>query len=44
MLNLINRAELVALLIVLRHCRPGVTESIAYMYTRYEEKLQEKEA
>ncbi len=29
MLNTINRAELVALLIALRHCRPGVTESIA---------------
>jgi hypothetical protein len=29
MLNTINRAELVALLIDLRHCRPGVTESIA---------------
>jgi len=29
MLNTINRAELVALLIALRHGRPGVTESIA---------------
>jgi len=29
MLNTINRAELVALLIALTHCRPGVTESIA---------------
>ncbi len=29
MLNTINRAELVALLIALRHCRPGVRESIA---------------
>jgi len=29
MLNTTNRAELAALLIALRHCRPGVTESIA---------------
>jgi len=29
MLNTITRAELVALLITLRHCRPGVTKSIA---------------
>ena len=29
MLNTINRAELVALLIAVRHCRPGVKESIA---------------
>jgi len=29
MLNTINRAELVALLIALKHCRPGVTESRA---------------
>jgi len=29
MLNTINRAKLVALLIALRNCRPGVTESIA---------------
>ena len=28
-LNTINRAELVALLIAVRHCRPGVQESIA---------------
>jgi len=29
MLNTINRAEVVALLIAVRHCRPGVKESIA---------------
>ena len=29
MLNTINRAELVALLIAVRHCRPGVKESMA---------------
>ncbi len=29
MLNTINRAELTALLIAVRHCRPGVKESIA---------------
>ncbi len=29
MLNTINRAQLVALLIAVRHCRPGVKESIA---------------
>jgi len=29
MLNTINRAELVALLIAVRHFRPGVAESIA---------------
>jgi len=29
MLNTINRPELVALLIAVRHCRPGVKESIA---------------
>ncbi len=29
MLNTINMAELVALLIAMRHCRPGVKESIA---------------
>ena len=29
MLNTINRAELVALLIAVRHCRPEVKESIA---------------
>ena len=29
MLNTINRAQLLALLIAVRHCRPGVNESIA---------------
>ncbi len=40
MLNTINRAELVALLIALRHCRPDVTESMLRIATDWKYSMQ----